>query len=197
VSVVLPGMPPLHWQEEPVSWRADGDVLTITAGPRTDLFVDPGDGTETANAPRLVAELEGDFLFSARVRAELAATYDAGVLLLWVDERHWAKLCLEYSPHAVPTIVSVVTRTVSDDANAIELAGPESWLRIARLGDAFAFHASTDGEFWSLIRYFRLDAPDRVRAGFLAQSPTGEGCTAMFDRVSHAAERLRSLRSGA
>jgi len=72
--------------------------------------------------------------------------------------------------------------------------GAEAWLRIARLGRAVAFHASTDGTVWQLIRYFELTAG---RVGFLAQSPTGEGCTVTFDRIFHAAERLADLRSGA
>jgi hypothetical protein len=43
-----------------------------------------------------------------------ASTFDAGVLLLWVDERHWGKLCFEFSPAGDPMIVSVVCRGVAD-----------------------------------------------------------------------------------
>jgi regulation of enolase protein 1 (concanavalin A-like superfamily) len=188
----LPGE--LSYDVEPVAWALDGGALTLTAGPRTDLFVDPGGAPAVLNAPRLLTGLEGDFLFGARVRVEFAGTYDAGVLLLWRDDAHWAKLCFERSPQAVPTIVSVVTRGASDDANAFTVDGAEAWLRIARLGRAVAFHASTDGTVWQLIRYFELTAG---RVGFLAQSPTGEGCTVTFDRIFHAAERLADLRSGA
>jgi regulation of enolase protein 1 (concanavalin A-like superfamily) len=188
----LPG--DLRWDVEPVAWADDGGALTVTAGARTDLFVDPGGAPAVLNAPRLLTGLEGDFLFGARVRVEFAGTYDAGVLLVWEDDAHWAKLCFERSPQGVPTIVSVVTRGASDDANAFAVEGAEVWLRIARLGPAFAFHASTDGAYWQLIRYFELTAG---RVGFLAQSPTGEGCTVTFDRTFHVAERLTDLRSGA
>ncbi|WP_208867453.1 DUF1349 domain-containing protein [Streptomyces himastatinicus] len=34
----------------------------------------------------------GDFQLSARVSVGFSSTFDAGVLLLWIDERHWAKL---------------------------------------------------------------------------------------------------------
>ncbi|MFC7482622.1 DUF1349 domain-containing protein [Luedemannella flava] len=73
-------------------------------------------------------------------------------------------------------IVSVVTRGTSDDANSIVLDGRTTWLRVCRLGPAYAFHTSTDGRRWSLIRVFTLgddDLPTQV--GFLAQSPTGAG----------------------
>ena len=39
-----------------------------------------------------------DFRLSARVTVDFRATFDAGVLLLWLDEAHWAKLCFEYTP---------------------------------------------------------------------------------------------------
>ena len=57
----------------------------------------------------------------------------------------WAKLCFEYSPQREPMVVSVVTRGLSDDCNSFVVDGATVWLRIARVGSAFAFHASTDG----------------------------------------------------
>jgi hypothetical protein len=39
---------------------------------------------------------ECDFQLSARVTAGFTATFDAGVLLLWLDERRWGKLCFEW-----------------------------------------------------------------------------------------------------
>ena len=40
----------------------------------------------------------GDFQLSARVRVGFRSTFDAGVLLLWLDRAYWAKLCFEFSP---------------------------------------------------------------------------------------------------
>ena len=37
-------------------------------------------------------------------------SFESGVLMLWIDDRHWGKLCFEYSPDRQPMIVSVVTR---------------------------------------------------------------------------------------
>ena len=72
--------------------------MTVWAQPHTDIFIDPGDGAARAgaalnaesmlNAATLTGDVpEGDFQFSARVTAGFAATFDAGVLLLWLDER--------------------------------------------------------------------------------------------------------------
>ena len=137
----------------------------------------------------------GDFTLAAEVSVKFASMYDAGVLVLHAGERRWAKLCFEYSPQLVPTAVTVVTRELSDDSNSFEVSGGTLWLRITRSGGAFAFHASTDGSWWRLLRYFSLGA-DLVRVGFLAQSPTGNGCTATFDHIGFRPGAPKNLRDG-
>jgi uncharacterized protein len=197
-SILLPSIPaPLRWGLPPVAWNIGGDgALTITAGPRTDMFVNPAGTDVVLNAPRLVFAADGDFMLSARVIVEFAGTYDAGVLLLYVDERNWGKLCFEYSPQRQPMIVSVVTQGFSDDANAYVVTGNQTFLRISRLGRAFAFHASEDGAYWNLIRNFTLEPSASLAAGFVAQSPTGDGCTVSFANIVYRPERLADLRSG-
>jgi uncharacterized protein len=194
----LEAMPmPLRWLAQPVSWRADGSTLSLVAGGRTDWFVDPSGAHEPAlNGPALVGDAASDYVLSTRVSVRFKAAFDAGVLMLYVAERVWAKLCFEYSPKKEPMIVSVVTRETSDDANGFVLAGEEAWLRIARLGSAFAFHASSDGHEWRLVRYFALGADFEPAVGFEAQSPIGEGCEVSFDEIRFEAGRLRNLRGG-
>jgi uncharacterized protein len=116
--------------------------------------------------------------------------------MLHASERTWAKLALERSPQGEAMIVSVVTRGVSDDANGAVVAGDRIWVRVARIGGACALHASADGASWDLVRHFALEAPGPLAAGFLAQSPTGDGCTATFDDVRFAARTLADLRDG-
>lgn len=183
-------------------WNLESDKLSATAAPQSDLFVDPGTaGTVNAvtllNAHRLLGPApEGDFQFSARVEADMLAQFDAGVLLLWLDDDHWAKLCYEYSPDAERMVVSVVNRAGCDDANAFVAEGTDVWLRIARVGKAFAFHASRDGQRWDFVRVFALGTSDDVQIGFSVQSPTGEGCDGAFDNVSFNRETLANLRDG-
>jgi uncharacterized protein len=197
--VTIDALPmPLRWLKEPMSSRVPDEAsLIVTAGPLTDCFVDPQrPGEPTLNAPALVGDPRGDFLLSARVTVDFAATYDAGVLFLYAGDGVWAKLCFEYSPQREPMIVSVVTRGVSDDCNSFVVDGVSVWLRIARLGAAYAFHASTDGVTWSFVRYFALEATGEPAVGFAVQSPTGDGCAVTFDEIAYRAERLSDLRSG-
>lgn len=194
---------PLTWYGVPVRSRFLGSsALEITAGSKTDLFVNPQGGESTLdaasalNAPRLLARVSGDFQLVSHVAVEFAATFDAGVLLIWVGDDQWGKLCFEYSPQGNPMVVSVVTKGVSDDANSFVTPHRDVWLRASRVGRAFAFHASLDGRRWEFIRHFALDAGETVELGFEAQSPTGEACTARFEEIRFSDQRLGDLRSG-
>jgi regulation of enolase protein 1 (concanavalin A-like superfamily) len=187
----------MQWHEPPPHWHlGDSGELLIQAGPRTDLFIDPQGSGPVLNAPRLLGPITGDFQLSASVEVDFQATFDAGVLLLYADDTTWAKLCFEYSPQAQPMVVSVVTRGLSDDCNSFTVNGSQVWLRVSRLGHAFAFHASTDGHAWQFIRHFAVDAPPEVLVGFVAQSPTGEGCTARFKSIQFIPQKPADLRSG-
>ena len=186
----------LSWHVEPVAFGTSHDSLRAEAGPETDLFVDPGTRAEHLDAPRLVGQVVGDFTLAARVLVDFRSTFDAGALLLWAHEQAWAKLCFELSPRGEPTVVSVVTRHVSDDCNSFATERGDMWLRLARLGTAFAFHASTDGRQWELIRHFALDADIQPLAGFLVQSPRGPGCATRFEEIAFTASRLADIRSG-
>ncbi|WP_152361052.1 DUF1349 domain-containing protein [Microlunatus speluncae] len=181
-------------------WSYADGVLTGQAGARQDRFVPPGgDGLESvSDAPRLLGRPDGDFQLIARITVEFAARFDAGVLYLHVDDQNWAKFCFEYSPD-VPTVCTVVTRGHSDDTNSFTVDGNLIWFRISRIGRAFAFHASHDGDRWIFVRHFTLGSEREARAaevGFLVQSPEGEGCRVSFDRIGFKVGGPEDLRDG-
>jgi regulation of enolase protein 1 (concanavalin A-like superfamily) len=198
----IPSLPfDLH-ESDASGWTLNGTVIEGAAPAGTDLFVDPSGTTGVAaetllNAQTLLgAPPEGDFTLSARVRPEHHATFDAGVLLAWVDDTNWAKLCFECSPAGESMIVSVVTKGTSDDANGFLLDADDARLRIARVGNVVAFHAH-DGGVWRFVRAFTLPGvSDRLTVGFEVQSPTGEGCHAAFDDVVFERRTVADLRSG-
>jgi regulation of enolase protein 1 (concanavalin A-like superfamily) len=193
----VPGLPTLHRLGGPGEATYGGAGLVVRAPARTDWFVDPVDGSATHNAPALVLPADEDVQLSAYVEVDHQATFDAGVLTLHVDDDHWAKLCLERSPQGRPMLVSVVTRGRSDDCNGVFLDDPRAHLRMSRLGDAWAFHASADGRWWDLLRLFTLGTTGPAAVGFLSQSPTGEGCTSTFREITLTRRRLDDVRSGA
>jgi hypothetical protein len=196
----LPGVPfPFESSGSPACVASvAGGTLTLAGGPKSDLFIDPegGEGARPDAGRWTGLPGESDFALTARVTVGFAATFDAGVLLVYLSERRWAKLCYEFSPQRKPTAVTVVTHGTSDDSNSFETAGGPLCLRVTRSGRAWAFHASEDGSYWRLLRYFTLGEASGARVGFLAQSPTGAGCTAMFDSIAYKAGAPANLRDG-
>ena len=205
IALNVPGLPFTLSPSSEAAWTIveAPATVTATAAPHSDIFIDPGSDTQLnaesmLNAATLLGDPpDGDFQFSARVSVEFASTYDAGVLLVWINDRHWGKLCFEFSPDGEPMIVSVVTRGVSDDANAFVVDGRRVWLRVSRIDHAFAYHASLDGRTWRMVRFFAIDGTSTSAAiGFEAQSPTGDGCVVTFDDIRFTRERLGDLRDG-
>jgi uncharacterized protein len=199
-DLVLPGVPfPLQPSGHPACQAVVSDgVLALTSGAKSDLFIDPaGEEGGRPDAGRLTG-LPGDrdFRLAARVSVQFGNVFDAGVLVLYLSERRWAKLCYELSPQRRPTVVSVVTRGTSDDSNSFETNGEPIWLRITRAGRAWAFHASEDGAWWRMVRYFTLGEASGARVGFLAQSPQGPACTAVFDSITYTPGAAEDLRDG-
>lgn len=184
------------------AWDERNEVLVGIAPAHTDLYVNPGgvnsaDAETTLNAPTLLGTPSGDFQFSARVTVDFRSTFDAGVLLLWTDEGNFGKCCFEISPAGEPMVCSVVTRGVSDDANSCAVSERSVWLRISRQGPVYAYHASTDGTTWAMVRVFTLghDVTSH-KVGFEVQSPTGVGCTVTFDELGFRERGLLDLRDG-
>jgi hypothetical protein len=187
---------PLHWLNQPQSWDLSSEgQLTISAPAKTDWFIDPQGAINISNAPALLFPASGPSILSVQATVDHVATYDAGVLMVYESSLAWAKLCLELSPQGRPMIVSVVTRGISDDCNAFVVNGP-AYLRISKLERAYAFHFSATGVEWDLIRYFTLEEGKDTQMGFLAQSPTGSGCTARFREIRFEERLLEDIRSG-
>lgn len=196
----LPPVPvPLKWEIEPQEWYIEhAEVFSITAGAHTDLFTSPKGTAPVNTAPKaLFAPDAEDVMVSARVEVDFRSTFDAGALLVYSADALWAKLCFEYTPQQEPMVVSVVTKGMSDDCNSVILDHNAVYLRIARIGGRFAFHYSLDGAYWHMVRHFTLgDAVANLRLGFSAQSPTGDGCTVQFSKITYARETLDDIRNG-
>ncbi|WP_235511038.1 DUF1349 domain-containing protein [Agromyces sp. Root81] len=193
------GLPVLEWTNGASGAAFDDDAseLSLRAAAGVDWSNDSLGGPGQHRASMLGFPPVGDFALDARVRVVGdRSTFDAAVLGLWCDENHWAKLCFEYSPGGQAMVVSVVTNGFSDDCNSTIVEEPFVHLRVARLGSAYAFHASTDGDHWDFVRLFRLHSDIAPTVGFMAQAPMGTACDARFDRIRFADAAPADLRDG-
>lgn len=194
----IPGLPPLEWTSSPshASYDDAEGTLTLTATAGVDWSNDSLGGEQQHRASALGFTAPESFSLSARVLvASPRTTFDAGVLSLWVED-HWAKLCFEYSPQGEAMVVSVVTNGFSDDSNGPVVTAPWVYLRVSRVGPAWAFHSSLDGRVWSFVRLFRLETVKPVHVGFMAQAPMGERCEVRFDTIELTEKPPADLRDG-
>ncbi|HEY6249560.1 MAG TPA: DUF1349 domain-containing protein [Candidatus Angelobacter sp.] len=194
----LTGIPgTLDWHNTPTAWHITGNtVLNVSSGAKTDWFVDPFDGTVANSAPILWFVPADTYVFSARVKVRFSSKWDAGALMLWADDHNWAKLSFELSPDKKPTLVTVVTRGVSDDCNSESITGDTVFLQIARTGQTYVFYYSTDGSVWHILRTFNLATTNKVFLGFESQSPDGAGSSAVFSRIQYAQRKIANIYTG-
>jgi regulation of enolase protein 1 (concanavalin A-like superfamily) len=176
------------------------DEVVLQAEPGGDIFLEPGTTNSVCKLTGLGAwTSDQSFQFSARIEVDFRTAADSGIVLAWLDQDNWFKLCAEQDAQGHPRVVSVVTRGRSDDSNGRLLTGESVHLRISRKGDLIAMHSSTEGTEWDLVRLFEFaQLADRpVLLGLAAQSPTGQGTTATFDRVHFANQGLTDPRGTA
>lgn len=190
----LPGG--LEWVNSPAGWSYTVGRLEIAAPGGTDWFASPTDATVAAAAPMLLFKASAAFRFTARVSTAMESKWDAAALMVVADSQNWGKLAFEKSAYLEPTIVSVVTRGVSDDCNAQLVEPGWAWLRIGTVGRGIGFYHSADGERWKLVRVFSLEGRQDLRIGFEAQSPVGTGATAVFEGIEYRAEGIADQFAG-
>jgi len=187
----------LTWQNAPAAWHVEhGSDLTIRSGKETDWFVDPFDSAVHNTAPMLLFPPADDYVLSAKVKVGFRTKWDAGALMVWADDHHWAKLSFELSPAKQPTMVTVVTRGLSDDCNSIPISGDTVYLQIAKSGPAYVFYASTDGKTWQVLRVFSLGDVSKPRVGFESQSPAGDGTEVVFSEIHYTNRKIADIYNG-
>lgn len=177
----------------------EGDTLVLTANAKTDWFHHPADEFRKADAVSVQRNIaEAIFSVSAKVEVDFNSPFDGGSVFLKIDDDNWGKIAFELSGEKKPTIVSVITRSTSDDADGPNFSGSAVWLRLYTDGKTVAFHFSEDGKYWRFLRWFALPnlANRPLTVGFGAQAPTGDGCTARFSDIKIDYTPITDLRNG-
>ena len=176
----------------------EGNNAVIEAGPNTDWFFDPRGNAKLRNVPSMAMSIEAPvFALQAKVSAGFGSRFDGGTIFVQASDNAWAKIAFEYSPQHVPTIVSVVTKDVSDDCDGPSFEKEAVYLRLSAQDGAFAFHFSETGSNWRFLRWFSLPrGSGPLTIGLSAQSPLGKGCRVRFSDISLSHDPIADLRDG-
>ena len=186
-----------HWMNAPDSFVLQHGSLKIHARQGTDFFNNPENLEVTASAPLLFKEMSGDFVATTLVQPNFQDMWNAGALMVYIDSLHWIKFAFENSDATGKSIVSVVTKGSSDDANGVRLSDHESiWLRIIKKENLYALHWSEDGRNYKMARLSTLPEAPKVKVGLEAQCPVGKAATHEFLYYSIEEMTVENLRTG-
>ena len=168
----------LSWLNRPDTFRISDSILSVSVVKETDYFNNPEDSTIVATAPLLYKDVSGDFMAKALVQPDFSSQWNAVSLMVHIDDENWIKFAFENSDATGPSVVTVVTKGRSDDANGAVLNDQDQlWLAIARKGNNYAMHWSTDNEKYNMARLTSLPPRDEVKIGIEMQSPVGDNAT--------------------
>ena len=184
--------------------KTEGNRIEIDAPAQSDFFCNNGAISEEGitpetlcNAPFYYTELAGDFVLKVKVSHDFKDTYDSSSVMVMKDMQNWAKACFEKTDFGTHAAVSVVTKNgESDDANGCNIEGNAAWLQVTRCGQSFAFHYSTDGESFYMIRFFNMPVGEVVKVGLLAQAPTGNGGVRIYENLTIEQVTVKNIRFG-
>jgi regulation of enolase protein 1 (concanavalin A-like superfamily) len=176
----------------------EGNDVVIEAAPNTDWFFDPRGKARLRNVPSVALSTQTPvFALQAKVSAGFGSRFDGGTIFVQASDTAWAKIAFEYSPQHVPTIVSVVTKDVSDDCDGPSFEKEAVYLRLSAQDGTFAFHFSETGSNWRFLRWFSLSYDSGpLTIGLSAQSPLGNGCRVRFSDISLTHNPITDLRDG-
>ncbi len=178
--------------------------LEIVATPNSDFFCNNGSISEEGispeslcNAPFYYTEIAGDFVMRVKVSHDFRDTYDSSSIMVMVNFQNWAKACFEKTDFGTHAVVSVVTKSgESDDANGCNIDGNSVWLQVCRVQNSFAFHYSVDGSHYYMMRFFNLPVAEKIKLGFLAQAPMGDGGVRVYESIVIENRTVKNIRFG-
>lgn len=169
------------------SLQVEGNELVFTAHQGTDFFNDMISGKNNDNAPRLVFQPKGDFIFSAKMTGKFVGSYDGGALILYNDIMSSAKLTFEKS-RGTQALWSTVTKGPADDVHHRSFAEESMYLKVARKQNMYFFYSSNDGKTWDMLRSFVLDKNGSTQLGLLVQSPEAKAFTLRISEIRYLAK---------
>ena len=175
----------MSWTRAPKVFCMEGEEISITTEPHTDLWQRTYYHFRNDNAPLLQAETEEKF-FSFVVKTDFSRShhrFDQCGIVLYLDAENWLKASVEYENEQFQHLGSVVTNHGYSDwaTTAIPAEVKTMWYRLSRREDDYCVECSYDGEHFSQMRVCHLwEGAGKIRFGIYACSPEESSFTARF-----------------
>lgn len=174
----------MQWFNEPESWTADGDCLTMDVTPQTDYWRISHYGFTVDDAPFVYSLQGGEFEVKVKVSGDYRTRFDQAGLMLRLDTENYIKAGIEFVDGRM-NLSTVVTHTTSDwSVIALERPVPFVWIKAVRRLDAVQVYYSFDDKTYTMMRNAWLQDNHPVMVGVMGASPDGAGFRATFEHFS-------------
>jgi regulation of enolase protein 1 (concanavalin A-like superfamily) len=170
----------------------EGALTCQVQGTLHDLNIDIG----KTNGPRVVQEVEGDFLAEVKVCGSFqpgpvrtgprSVPVNGGGLLLWQDDGNYIRLerAAMYRDGRVLGIVNFESREHGTREQVHNKGGldprQDIWLRLERRGAVISGSFSTDGRSWEDLEPMDVGWPERLEIGVDVVNSCGDPMTVRF-----------------
>jgi regulation of enolase protein 1 (concanavalin A-like superfamily) len=166
-----------------------------------DLWAGQTDETTRFNAPRVLQEVEGNFVATVRVTANWTTGieqggYNGAGLVIWESGKQYLRLernrCVKVTnPGTAPYAFSYTTPLYDQNGRRVFynstrqefFKGNTTWLRLNRHDARIACYFSHDGQTWVGMGVVTSEFPERVQVGIHAVN-TGGPFAVLFDQFS-------------
>jgi regulation of enolase protein 1 (concanavalin A-like superfamily) len=162
----------------------------VVPGTIHDLTAETGD----MSAPRVLRDVDGDFLLQVKVRGEVThhgarasktyLAYHGAGLLVWIDDETYIRLerAMVVREDEDLHYINLELRKDGDvDGESRLLPDEPVFLRLERRGGRIVGSASPDGDRWSSLEPLKAALPKRLKVGVAAVNTSTEPLTAEFD----------------
>lgn len=176
----------------------DNNRLSLQGVSGTNYFNAPDGSRKESSAPILLMEIDNNrpFTFTTKLQTEIGHTYDAGALFIYMDNNDWLKYAFELDEKGRRRIVTVRTRSSSDDNNHDIINQDFVYLKISSNIKQIGFYYSLDGTNWNMARLFKNEYSTKLWLGVSSQSPGGKGNMTHFEEMSLTFDPVTNFRLG-
>ena len=169
-----------RWLNEPATWTAGNDHLTVVTDRGTDFWRETHYGFTRDSGHFFGCDAPAAFTAQLRVRARYDALYDQAGVMVRLDAERWIKAGIEMADGQA-LLSSVLTAGRSDWATGAYDCDPtDFWVR-ATVGDGVVrLQLSPDGRRWPLARLAPFPVAASYRVGPMCCTPERAGLEVEF-----------------
>ena len=175
------------WINPPLHYKIGEDHVEFTTEAKSDFWQKTYYHFSHDNGHMyLTGSSEEFFSFTAKISFNGGERFDQAGLMLYQDEKHWAKSGIEREYERYSNLGAVVTDQGFSDwsMSPVDPAVQIFYLRLNRRGSDFLFDYSEDGQRFQPLRMFHLhNSEEQVRFGLYACSPGNSSFTARFTKI--------------